>query len=101
MRKMITIEENRMAKKENLFTGKTHQTRAEVGEFLMQLGEKVTNGQVTLRQAGDDLVLDLPANLGMKVNVTRKAKPANGSRVKLNLKLAWREGDQEEPLALG
>lgn len=90
-----------MAKKEKLFTGKTHQTRAEVGEFLVQLGEKVTNGQVTLRQAGDDLVLDLPANLGMKVKVTRKAKPAKGNRVKLTLKVTWREGDQDEPLALG
>ena len=90
-----------MVKKAKLFNGKERKSRAEVSEFLRQLSEKVADGQVTLRQAGDDLVLALPASLVMKVKVTRKNKPAKGTRHTLTLKLTWREGDQEEPLALG
>ncbi|MFU8827553.1 MAG: amphi-Trp domain-containing protein [Brevefilum sp.] len=90
-----------MAKKAPLFKGQERKSRAEVSTFLAQLSEKVASGQVTLRQAGDDLELDLPASLGMKVKVTRKNKPAKGTRHTLTLKLTWREGDQEEPLALG
>lgn len=90
-----------MVKKAKLFKGKERKSRAEVSEFLMQLSEKVADGQVILHQAGDDLVLDLPTSLGMKVKVTEKNKSAKGTRYKLTLKLTWREGDQEEPLALG
>lgn len=90
-----------MAKKEKLFKGKERKTRAEVSEFLAQLSEKVADGQVTLRQVHDDLVIDLPQRLSMKVKVTRKDKPKKGTRHKLTLKLTWREGDQEDPLALG
>lgn len=90
-----------MVKKAKLFKGTERKSRAEVSEFLRQLGEKVASGQVTLRQAGDDLVLDLPAYLGMKVKVSKKNKPNKGTRHSLTLKLTWREGDQEEPLALG
>ena len=90
-----------MVKKAKLFAGKERKSRAEVSEFLRQLSDKVANGQVVLRQAGDDLILDLPTSLGMKVKVTRKQKPNKGTRHKLTLKLTWNDGDQEEPLALG
>ena len=90
-----------MVKKAKLFTGKERKSRAEVSEFLRQLSDKVASGQVILRQAGDDLVLDLPSSLGMTVKVTRKNKPKKGTRHSLTLKLTWYEGDQEEPLALG
>jgi amphi-Trp domain-containing protein len=90
-----------MAKKANLFKGKERKSRAEVSEFLMQLSEKVASGEVTLRQTGDDLILDLPTSMGMKVKVTEKSKPQKGTRYKLTLKLTWREGDQQDTLALG
>lgn len=90
-----------MAKNAKLFKGKERTSRAEVSSFLAQLSEKIASGQVILRQAGDDLVLDLPASLSMKVKATRKNKPVKGTRQKLTLQLTWREGDQEEPLALG
>ena len=90
-----------MVKKAKLFTGKARTSRAEVSEFLRQLSDKVASGQVTLRQAGDDLVLDLPGSLEMKVRAVRKHKPNKGTCHTLTLKLTWREGDQGEPLALG
>jgi len=90
-----------MVKKAKLFKGKEHKSRAEVSEFLAQLSEKVASGQVVLRQVQDDLVLDLPHSMGMKVKVTRKVKPVKGTRHKLTLKLTWSEGDKEEPLSLG
>jgi amphi-Trp domain-containing protein len=90
-----------MGKKAKLFKGKERKSRAEVSEFLAQLSEKVANGQVVLRQVHDDLVLDLPNSMGMKVKVTQKEKRAKGTRHKLTLALTWTEGDLEEPLALG
>lgn len=90
-----------MVKKAKLFKGKERKSRAEVSEFLAQLSEKVASGQVILRQVHDDLVLDLPHSLGMKVTATQKDKRAKGTRHKLTLKLTWSEGDHEEPLALG
>jgi amphi-Trp domain-containing protein len=96
-----SFKEAKVVKKAKLFNGKGRKSRAEVSEILRQLSDKVASGQVILRQAGDDLVLDLPANLGMKVKVSKKNKPNKGNRHKLVVKLTWREGDQEEPLALG
>ena len=90
-----------MVKKAKLFTSKERKSRAEVSEFLAQLSEKVANGQVILRQVHDDLVLDLPHSMGMKVKVTQKDKRAKGSRHKLTLTLTWTEGDHEVPLAFG
>ena len=90
-----------MARKAKLFKGKERKSRVEVSEFLAQLSEKVADGQVILRQVQDDLVIDLPQNMGMKVKVTRKDKPAKGTRQKLTLELTWRDGDKEDPLALG
>ena len=90
-----------MVKKAKLFKGKERKSRAEISEFLAQLSEKVADGRVTLRQVGDDLVIDLPSSMDMKVKVTRKDKPAKGMRHKLTLKLTWRDGDKDDPLALG
>ena len=90
-----------MVKKTKLFKGKERKSRIEVSEFLAQLSEKVADGQIILRQVQDDLVLDLPHSLGMKVKVSRKNKPAKGTRHKMTLKLTWSEGDREEPLSLG
>ena len=90
-----------MVKKTKLFKGKERKSRNEVSEFLAQLSEKVADGQIILRQVQDDLVLDLPHSLGMKVKVSRKNKPAKGTRHKMTLKLTWSEGDREEPLSLG
>jgi len=90
-----------MVKKAKLFKGKERKSRAEVSEFLAQLSEKVADGQVILRQVQDDLVIDLPQSMEMKFKVTRKDKPAKGTRHKLTLKLTWRDGDKDDPLALG
>jgi amphi-Trp domain-containing protein len=90
-----------MVKKAKLYKGKERKSRAEVSEFLAELSDKVANGQVILRQVHDDLVLELPHSMDMKVKVTQKEKRAKGTRHKLTLTLTWTEGDHEAPLALG
>ncbi len=90
-----------MAKKVRLFSRKEPKSRQEASEFLSQLSERLAEGQVTLRQAGEDLNLEIPQNLRMKVKVTKKPERTNGARHKMTLQLIWHEGDQDEPLALG
>lgn len=91
-----------MVKKVKLFRQKERKSRAEVGEFLQDLGEKVAEGKVILRQTPDDLVVMLPENLRLKVRASKKEKRVKGTQHKLTINLSWTEGDdQDDPLSLG
>ncbi len=91
-----------MAKKVQLFRHKTHKSKDEVSEFLQELGQKVAEGQVILKQTPEDLVLEMPDHMSLNVKVNKKKKPVKGTRHKMTIKLTWYESDhQEDPLALG
>lgn len=91
-----------MAKKEKQFRQKERKSRAEVSEFIRQLGEKIGEGEVVLRQTPEDLELAIPQNMSLKVKVTKKKKPAKGTKHKLTVNLTWYDSDHEEDrLALG
>lgn len=90
-----------MAKKVNLFKHKERKNRADASDFLKQLSEKIAAGQVILQQPQDDLVLDIPHNLTMKVKVNQKNKRVKGTRHKMSIQLQWYEDDKEGPLSLG
>jgi len=91
-----------LAKKVKLFRQKERKSRADVSEFIRQLGEKIGEGEVVLRQTPEDLVLELPQHMLLKVKVSKKNKPAKGTRHKLTVQLTWDESDHEaDRLALG
>ncbi len=91
-----------MAKKIKLFRHKTFKNKAEVSEFLKELGRKIDEGQVILKQTPEDLVLVIPDHMSLNVKVNKKKKPAKGTRHKMTIKLTWVESNhQEDPLALG
>ncbi len=89
-------------KKTKLFRHKARMSQAEVSEFFGQLGQKIGEGQVVLRQTPEDLVLEMPRRMQMTVKVNKKQKPAKGTRHQMTVKLTWYDEDhQEDPLALG
>lgn len=91
-----------MAKKTKLFRHKTYKTKEEVSEFLQELGQKIGEGDVVLKQTAEDLVLDIPQHLSLKVKVNRKNKKVKGTRHKMTISLSWYDTDhQDDPLALG
>lgn len=91
-----------MAKKTRLFRQKERKTRAEVSEFIQQLGEKIGEGEIVLLQTPEDLELAIPQHMSLKVKVTKKTKPTKGTKHKLTLKLTWYDSEQDEDqLALG
>ena len=91
-----------MAKKQRLFRQKERKSRAEVSEFIRELGEKIGEGEIILRQTPEDLELAMPQHMSLKVKVTKKAKPHKGTKHKMTVQLTWYESDHEdEGLALG
>jgi amphi-Trp domain-containing protein len=91
-----------MAKNTKLFRHKTYKTKEEVSEFLQELGQKIGEGDVVLKQTAEDLVLDIPQHLSLKVKVNRKNKKVKGTRHKMTISLSWYDSDhQDDPLALG
>lgn len=91
-----------MAIKVKLFGHKTYRSKEEVSEFFQELGQKIAEGEVILKQTPNDLVLEMPNHMSLNVKVNKKKKPVKGTRHKMTVKLTWYESDhQEDPLALG
>jgi len=91
-----------MAKKSKLFRNKTRKTKEEVSEFLQELGQKIAEGQVVLKQTPEDLVLEMPQHMSLKVKFIKKNKKVKGTRHKMTISLSWYDNDhRDDPLALG
>jgi amphi-Trp domain-containing protein len=91
-----------MAKATKLFKSKEFKGRAEVGDFLHQLADKITNGQVVIRRGEEDLTLEIPANLILELQVEDEDKKTKGIEHKLEIELKWYDQDlQGGPIELG
>jgi amphi-Trp domain-containing protein len=84
-----------MQKETRLFKSKERKNRAEVGKFLRQIAEKLEGGQVILKQGGQELVLDVPANLVLEVQVEDEDKKSRGLQHSLEIEIKWFDSDDE------
>lgn len=84
-----------------LFKSEEKHGRVAVATFLRQLADKIEDGEVVLRQGGEELTLELPANVVLEV----KAEEETGKRKtkrSLEVEVEWLVGDMAaEPLSLG
>ena len=69
-----------MRKKSKLFKSKERQQRSEVAAFLRTFADKLESGQVVFRRGAEELVLDVPANLILEVEVENKVKKSKATR---------------------
>ena len=91
-----------MGKETRLFKSEESKNRAEVGEFLRQIAERVANGEVILRQGAEELVLKIPTNLILEVQVEDEDKKSKGIQHSLEIEIKWFDDDgQSGPLELG
>jgi amphi-Trp domain-containing protein len=91
-----------MGRETRLFKSEERKDRESVGVFLHQLADKVTQGQVILRQGQEEIVLDLPHNLILEVQVEDEDKGSKGIQHSLEVEIKWFDDDAPGgPLELG
>jgi amphi-Trp domain-containing protein len=91
-----------MGRETRLFKSEEPKSRAEVNQFLTQIAGKIANGEVILRQGQEELVLQIPQNLVLEVQVEDEDKGAKGIQHSLEIEIKWFDNDaQAGPLELG
>ena len=93
-----------MGKEVRLFKSEERKSRNEAGDFLRQLADRISDGQVVLRQGSEALTLTIPANVIVEVQVEDEDKRRKGIQHSLEIEIKWFDGDGQEaggPLELG
>jgi amphi-Trp domain-containing protein len=82
-----------MARKTRLFKSKERKNGADVAEFLRQIAQRIESGEVVLRRGQEELVLKIPKNLILEVQVDDKEKKVKGVQHNLEIELTWFDDD--------
>ena len=91
-----------MGKEVRLFKSEEKRSRSEVGAFLHELADKLTQGKVVLRQGKEELTLQVPRNLILEIQVEDEDKKRRGIQHSLEVEIKWFDDDDEGgPLELG
>ena len=90
-----------MAKKNVIVKSELLQKLPDVAVFLRELADKVEGGQITLVQGGQDVVVDLPANVEFEIEYYEQPKK-QGLKKQLEIEIQWVEGGRKrESVTLG
>ena len=89
-----------MGRETKLFKSEERKTRTDVSHFLHQLAEKISEGKVILSQGDEEVVLELPQNLILELQVEDEEKGRKGIQHSLEVEIKWFDNDQEGPLEL-
>lgn len=84
-----------MGKETRLFKSEERKNRGEVSEFLTQLAEKISAGQVVLKQGQEEITLQLPHNLVLEIQVEDEDKKSKGIQHSLEVEIKWFDDDSE------
>lgn len=89
-----------MGRETKLFKSEERKSRTEVSHFLHQLADKISEGKVILSQGGEDMVLELPQNLILELQVEDEEKGRKGIQHSLEVEIKWFDNDQGGSLEL-
>ncbi|NQS71163.1 MAG: amphi-Trp domain-containing protein [Desulfobulbaceae bacterium] len=84
-----------MGKETRLFKSEERKTRADVSTFLHQLADKISDGNVVLSQGAKEIVLQIPQNVVLEVQVEDEEKKARGIQHSLEIELKWFDNDEQ------
>ncbi len=90
-----------MGRETRLFKSEEPKKRSEVGEFLQQVAQRIENGEVILRQGTEELVLHIPENLILEVQVEDEDKKTKGLQHSLEIEIKWFDDGPGGALELG
>ena len=89
-----------MGRETRLFKTEERKSRSDVSEFLHQLADKISNGQVVLSQAAEEITLQLPHNLTLEVQAEDEDKGTKGIQHSLEIEIKWFDNEQSGSLEL-
>ena len=90
-----------MAKKNVIVKSDLRKSLPDIAAFLRELADKVETGKVTLIQAGQDVVIDLPQTVSFELEYYEQPKK-RGLKRQLEIELEWTEGGRKrESVSLG
>jgi amphi-Trp domain-containing protein len=78
-----------MGKEVRLFKSEERKKRAEVGSFLRELADKVSAGQVILRQGQEEITLDIAEEVILEIQVEDEDKTSKGIQHSLEVEIKW------------
>ncbi|MGI6655369.1 MAG: amphi-Trp domain-containing protein [Desulfobulbus sp.] len=84
-----------MGKEIRLFKSKEQKTRADVSAFLHQLADKISDGKVVLSQGAKEVILQIPQNVVIEVQVEDEVKKTRGIQHSLEIELEWFDDDDQ------
>ena len=90
-----------MGKETRLFKSEERKNRSDVSEFLRQLADRISTGQVLLNPGQEALTLQLPQSLILEVQVEDEDKVAKGIQHSLEVEIKWFDDEHGGPLELG
>ena len=90
-----------MGKETRLFKSEERKSRADLSAFVHQLADKISEGQVVLRQGQEEITLQLPQSLILEVQVEDEDKGTKGIQHSLEVEIKWFDDEQEGSLELG
>lgn len=80
-----------MAKSKKLMKSKQRLSRDEFADMLEMLAERVRDGRVRLKQGSDKVVLELPKNFTVELEVEEKPT-RRGTKCELEIEVEWTVG---------
>jgi amphi-Trp domain-containing protein len=89
-----------MGRETKLFKSEERKSRTDVSHFLHQLADKISEGKVTLSQGAEEMVLELPQNLILELQVEDEEKGNKGIQHSLEVEIKWFDNGQGGPLEL-
>lgn len=91
-----------MGKEVRLFKSEERKSRSEVSAFLQQLADRLDEGKVVLRQGAEEIVLQMPQNLILEIQVEDEDKKRKGTQHSLEIEIKWFDSEAPGgPLELG
>lgn len=81
-----------MGREVTLFKSEEKKSRTEVGNFLKELADKISNGHVVFKQGTEEINLKLPEGVVLEIEVEDEEK-SRGTRHSLEIELKWYDGE--------
>lgn len=88
-----------VTKEKVLLKSENPKTLGEISEFLRALADKVQDGNLILKQAGEEVNLSLPQNCVLEVKVEEEPR-GDTKKYQLEVEIEWSENGKEQEIEL-
>ena len=90
-----------MGRELKLFKSQERKSRSELSAFIHQLADRISEGRIVLKQNQEELVVQLPQNLVLEVQVEDEDKGTKGTQHSLEIEIKWFDNEHDATVELG